>query len=389
MSDLPDAASHWLTTVDPSDFPPPATLPAATEVVIVGGGIMGVSVAYWLARSGVPAVLLEARDLASGATGRNAGLVLAGSKPLENPEFVRSVLQEESIDASYSAPGHLALASSEEIWDQFCAEADRRRNGTNPVHAINHASCEGLLGMKISKRYLGGRYYPAGGMVNPTRLVYGLATAAQRRGAAIVARTPVSSVNAGANGSDFTVTTDRGEIRAGQVVFACNTALTTFATQFRDVITPVRGQVLSTQALPTVFRVGLGVDFGTVYWRQAPDGAIVIGGYRNLDRITETTTEENLNADIQQALADFLPETFPNFPKISIRRRWAGIMDYPSDGQPMIGPIPGSPGQWVIAGFGGHGLPGALGAARPLTEAITTGRTPDVLGPYSPARLLG
>ncbi|MEO5954048.1 MAG: FAD-binding oxidoreductase [Chloroflexia bacterium] len=389
MTDLPDAPSHWLTTVDPSAFPPPTSLPASTEVAIVGGGIMGVSVAYWLARSGIPAVLLEARDLASGATGRNAGLMLAGSKPIENPELVRSVLDEENIDAAYSAPGHLALASSEDIWDQFCAEADKRRDTPNPVHSINHASCEGLLGMKISKRFLGGRYYPAGGMVNPTRLVYGLAAAAQRRGTAIVTQTPVSSVAPTSSQTGFTIYTNRGDLQARQVIFACSTSLTTFAPQFKDVISPVRGQVLSTQPLPTVFRLGLGVDFGTVYWRQAPDGAIVIGGYRNLDRITETSTDESLNPDIQQALADFLPNTFPNFPRISVRRRWAGIMDYPTDGQPIIGPIPDSPNQWVITGFGGHGLPGAIGAAKALTEAITTGNTPAILDPYSPARFTG
>lgn len=349
---------------------------------------MGVSVAYWLARAGVSAVVLEARALASGATGRNAGLMLAGSKPLENPELVQAVLQEEGIDAGYATPGHMALAASEGVWDQFCEEANRRRGTPAPVFALDHSACEDLLGMKINKRFLGGRWLPHGGIVNPTRLVYGLATAALHHGASVISHTSVLQVDAVPGHEYLGISTTRGILRAQQVVFACNTALSIFAPEFKDVVTPVRGQVLSTQPLPPIFKIGLGVDFGTVYWRQSSDGVIVIGGYRNRDPITETTTKEDLNSDIQQALTDFLPDAFPGFPPISISRRWAGIMDYPSDGNPLIGAMPGSPGRWVISGFGGHGLPGALGAGNALAEAIATGQAPPILEPFNPGRFM-
>jgi hypothetical protein len=123
LPDHQEASPYWLTTVDNSAFPPPAELPASREVVVICGVIMGVSVAYWLSRVDVSTVLLEARELAAGATGRNAGLMLAGKKPIENPELVQSVLHEEGIEVGYTDPGHLALAASEDTWAQFCDEA--------------------------------------------------------------------------------------------------------------------------------------------------------------------------------------------------------------------------------------------------------------------------
>jgi glycine/D-amino acid oxidase-like deaminating enzyme len=71
---------------------------------------------------------------------------------------------------------------------------------------------------------------------------------------------------------------------------------------------------------------------------------------------------------------------------VRVERRWAGVMDYTADGRPLVGPVPGAAGQWVIAGFGGHGLPAGLGAGRAVARAVTTGRPPAELEPYVPAR---
>ena len=100
-----------------------SALPEEAEVVVVGAGIIGVAVAYWLARLGVPALLLEASRPGWGASGRNAGLVLGGPPSLET---MRAVLDEEGIDAAYEEPGHLALAASEGVLERFRAELATR-----------------------------------------------------------------------------------------------------------------------------------------------------------------------------------------------------------------------------------------------------------------------
>ena len=112
----------------------------------------------------------------------------------------------------------------------------------------------------------------------------------------------------------------------------------------------------------------------------------MLGGYRNLDPVAETSTRELLNPQIQSALYHFLLEAFPGFPHVRVRQRWAGIMDHTADGKSMVGRWPDGSNVWIIAGFGGHGLPPALGVGRALAEAIIHDRHPTELDPFDPAR---
>jgi len=381
------AMSHWLESDDEPELAPPAELGPGADVVVVGGGIMGVSIAYWLVKAGGDVVLAEVDRLASMASGRNAGLMLPGLGALEDPTRVREVLDEESIDALWETPGHLALASSPDVWRKVQEEAARRAGSSRTVAALDRLACEELLGMRIHERYLGGRWLPDGGLVHPLRLIRGLATAARRRGAVIAPQTAVFQVSAEQPGRGYDVHTSRGHIRAGQVVWACGAAFRFFRPEFAPSTTLARGQMLSTSPLPPLFRSGMAVDWGTVYWRQTADGAILLGGCRSVDLEGETGPGQRVNPRVQKALSDFLPEAFPGFPPFRVASRWAAVMDYTSDGRPLIGPVPAAPGQWVIAGFGGHGLPPALGAGESLADAILSGRMPDRLRPYDPARL--
>jgi sarcosine oxidase subunit beta len=361
-------------------------LPAAAEVVVVGGGVMGVSVAYWLARAGTGVVVLEAGRLACGATGRNVGLVLAGGSPLEDPALVSEVLAEEGIEADFATPGHLALITRAELWGKVLEEARRRTGTAVPVMALDRARCAALLRRRIADHFLGGRWYPQGSVVNPVRLVYGLAAAARRRGARFVCEARVGEIRAGAGSRERVVHTTRGVVRAGHVVFACGAALADFVPALRSAVEPVRGQVLATEPLPPLFPAAMAVDWGTLYWRQTAEGVILLGGYRALDAARETGREERLNPQIQQALTSFLPHAFPDFPAFRVSHRWAGIMDCPVDGRPLLGALPGLAHQWVIASFGGHGLPAGIGAGKALAEAIVTTRTPPALERFDPAR---
>jgi glycine/D-amino acid oxidase-like deaminating enzyme len=361
-------------------------LPSDAEVVVIGGGVMGVAATYWLARFGVSALLVEARSVANGASGRNAGLLLPGGAPIEDPALVGSVVREESIDADLATPGHLALATTPEVWERMSAEATRTASSPRPILALDRPACEDLLGMRLAKRFLGGRWFARGGLVHPVRFTRGLAAAAQRRGALVASQTRVLDVADRVPGDRLRVRTDSGSVLARDVVFACGAWLRELVPAFREFVTPVRGQMLATSPLPPLFRVGLAIDWGTVYWRQASDGVVVLGGYRNLDPGVETGADEVINPRIQDSLTRFLPETFPDFPPFRVGQRWAGIMDCTTDGRPLIGALPGAPNRWVIAGFGGHGMPGALGAGRELAEALRSRQVPSVLDPYDPRR---
>jgi gamma-glutamylputrescine oxidase len=379
------APTHWLAGIGPALFRPPATLPPYTGVVVVGGGLMGVATAYWLARSGIDVLLLEARDLAFGATGRNAGLSLPGSAPIEDDGVLRAVLAEEGIDARYERIGHLALAASAEVWERIQAEVERRPPTAAPLHALDRDACQDLLGLRVDRRFAGGRWMPDGYGVHPARLVYGLAVAARLRGAVIAPRTRAIRVRRQAGRTRWLVQTDRGPVRAAHVVFACNHDVVRFVPRLSGAVTPLHGQVMATNPLPPLFRVGLAVDWGSVYWRQSDDGTVVIGGCR--DAGGPDPGPEVVDPPVQRALDAFLPGAFPDFPAFAVSRRWAGVMDVTTDGRPLVGAVPGAPGQWLISGFGGHGMPAGLGAGRALAAAITTGRPDPVLAAYDPGRL--
>jgi glycine/D-amino acid oxidase-like deaminating enzyme len=381
-----EASTHWLAQLG-GGFPAwPRSVPAETEVVVVGGGVIGVATAYWLARRGVEVLLLESRELGWGATGRNAGIFLASSSPFEEPGLLKAVLAEESIEAGYAEPGHLSLASTEDVAERMREEAARRPPGAAPLRVLARDECEDLLGLRLRGSFRGGRWAPSGATIDPARLVYGLAAAAARRGARLVTGTPAQRVEARDGGGRLAVTTALGRVRCRQVVLACNTGAAALVPALRGVLAAARGQVLATGPMPPVFRCGMAVDWGSVYWRQAPDGAIVLGGLRGADPGAEDSGREQLNPRIQSALAGFLPASFPGLPEPVVARRWAGIMDVTPDGRPMVGRVPGAPGLWLALGFGGHGLPPALGVTRALAGMVIGGDGSPALDHLDPRR---
>jgi gamma-glutamylputrescine oxidase len=385
-TDRDDASPYWLREIGPDAPPALPTLPAESDVVVIGGGLMGVSTAYWLARLGVEVLLIEARGLSSGATGRNAGLMLAGGSPLEARSLTRAVLMEEGIEADYETPGHLALAGSRDIWNRIRAEVASRKNVPPTLYALSLKECEELLGMRLAKHFWGGRWLPDGGTIHSTRFVYGIATAAVRRGARLATKTRAAAVTQEPAG--LIVRTSRGDVRAGCVVYACNAWVSELLPEFEKVILPVRGQVFSTKPLPRMFRCGLALDWGTVYWRQLTDGAIILGGrYKTAE--ADTGRDEVVRECIQRRLESFLGETFPDFPAFEVDRRWAGIMDCTPDGKPIVGRLKGRTNRWVVVGFNGHGMPAGLGVGKALAAAIDTGQTPEALRPFDPSRFEG
>ncbi len=399
---------YWLTTLGAETFTAPPTLPVSADTVVIGGGLMGVATLYWLARAGRQPVLIEAEDLCSGATGRNAGLLLPNSSPLEQPALLRSVLAEEQIDAGFATPGHLALAASASCWDAFQAEASRSQARGGTLEALDIPACERLIGTRLSGLFLGGRWYPGGGLVHSARLVHGLARAAERYGATVAIRTRARAVTNEPGTDRLLVETNRGRIAASQVVYACSFKVAALLPALASVLQPTVAQVLATAPTPPVFRIGLGVDWGSMYWRQTMDGTIVLGGgsqplvpngartpYASRDGRNEETSgdldgeeveDDWLDPEIQRRLGGFFPRAFPDLPAMTIRQRWGGVMDHTRDNAPIVGPLAADPRRWVVAGFGGHGMPAGLGIGKAVAEGIARGQVPDIVAGLSPSR---
>jgi glycine/D-amino acid oxidase-like deaminating enzyme len=381
-----EAPSYWLMDAHARHPSYSERLPSEVEVIVIGGGAIGVAATYWLARQDVAVLMLDSFLLAHGASGRNAGLLLFACNGLESPDLIRSVLKEEGIDAQHKVCGHLALASSQSVADRIQDEVAKRPTWAEPLHFLNRTECEDLLRMRVSQRFCGGRWLPSGAAIHPVRFVYGLAAAAIRHGASVGVMAQALELIRLPSDDRVEVKTTRGILRARRVLVACNVRTGVLLPGLERFFRPTRGQVLCTQPLSQIFRIGLAVDWGNLYWRQAKDGVIVLGGYYNMDPVVESTSLESLNPGIQGALDRFLPEAFPDFPPFSVAKRWAGIMDETVDGKPVVGRWPPGGNVWVAAGFGGHGLPPALGVGRELANSIVRDKLSSQLEPFDPVR---
>jgi gamma-glutamylputrescine oxidase len=404
-----ESRSYWQTTMA-RPAPDAPELPAAADVAVIGGGLLGVSTAYWLARAGASTVLFEARSLAAGATGRNGGFMTAGtaesypqainrhghatahaiwSLTLESRALLHQVLADESIDCDYRQPGALHLALGAEQYDQLAQTVAARRADTFPAELLDRDQVQALVGTPLGPEISGGLFTPENGLLHPARLVLGLAEAARRHGARIYTGAPMLQLETG--GAGVQMRTARGDLRARAVVVAVNAWSDRLIPALAGVITPVRGQVLAYAPLPPLFRCGMGAAVTPTgeYWQQALDGTIVLGGCRAAApgadvgvRATTTTPE------VQAALEQVFPRLFPALHgahgggALQVARRWAGLMAFTADGLPIADRAPGLPGVWVVGGFCGHGMPFGLRLGQLLTEAATSGTAPASLAPF-------
>jgi len=331
--------------------------------------VIGVAATYWLARRGVDVLLLEGRRIGWGATGRNAGLMLAAATALEDIQSTRALLREEAIDAEFDEPGHLALAITPAIWEKMHDEVARRHANAPTLRVLERTECEDLLGRHISPHVIGGRWLPGGGTIHPVRFVRELARRAQRRGASLAYPVQVQGLTRRDARDEVQVQTSRGVVRAHRVLVACAALTPRVFAPAGHILRAHRAAMCSTDALAPVFHIGLAIDWGAFFWRQSSDGAVILGGGR---------TQSDLSA--------LLPNLFPGFPRFVIERRWEGIMDETADSRPIVGKWPHTRGIWVAAGFGGHGLPPALGVGAALAESIELGCLSSLLTPFDPAR---
>src|SRR5262245_2274743 len=384
---------------------------AYADIAVIGAGVTGAALALWLARAGAGVAVVESRQIAAGASGRNGGFVLGGTvltyaadqarygaalarriwafteANLELTAEVAGELHAQGWPTGYARTGSLRIATSERELDEIHASVGLLGADGWPAELVARAD----LAPVLQPGYLGGLFNPRDGEFHPVRFVQGLARLACEAGATFYERSPVVALAEEESG--VRVTTPAGVLRAQTLVLATNawlpaSGLLLGADWLAGRIVPARGQMLSTApAAERLFSCPCYADEGYQYWRQLPDGRLVVGGWRN--RVLGTESEETIDeapSDAGQSHLDAFVHDTLGQRNVAIERRWAGIMAFSADGLPLVGRLPGSKRCYLAGGYTGHGNAYALRATQ-IVAALLDGRTHPDAALFDPARL--
>ena len=387
-----------------------------TDAIVVGGGIAGASAAYHLAALGRRVTLLERGEIASGASGVNAGQIESigwGDKPdlqahltAGSLEIFKRVQLDLGEDIEFRQSGALQAIQTEEQAAFVRERVQALRARGHRVELLSNREARSLE-PAWSHHLLGAMYSPERSQADPRTATRAFATLAERHGARVLTSREVTGLTPRASGG-WLVATAGGELAAGSLVIAAGAWCGPVGALLGlDIpIVPVRGQMWATAPVaPRMFQTMSSAE-STLAWhrdpggeppfltlrkgvrltrhlygRQRRDGEIIVGGDREL--AGWSTTPEPAGIEINRAHAI---EVLPFLAGLPIARTWAGLMPFPLDGKPLIGRIPLRPDLWIVSGLASSGFGRGPMAGKLLAEYLHSGRPAAVLAEADPAR---
>lgn len=367
-----------------------ADFPSQAQVVIIGGGVGGTSIAYHLTKMGwKDVVLVERHELTAGSTWHSAGLVgqLRSDANLTkmmkySTDLYRKIGEETGVDTGWREVGGLRLASSPERMQDLQRIVGMARSFGMPIELLSPQEAHKLFPLMNIDGVLGAAFTPTDGVIDPTLLTNALAAGAKSRGAKIFLETNVEAINV-KNGRVTEVVTNRGTIKTEVVVNA--------AGQWGGEVGKMVGLNLPVVPMAHLYIItkpveGLGHDVPTlrdpdllVYWREEV-GGFVTGGYeRNpapfgLNGIPKDFKYQLLPPDWERfnPLMENSIKRVPAVEKAEIRQLLNGPEGFTPDGEFLLGPTDVK-GFWVACAFCAHGLAGAGGIGKTMAEWIIDG----------------
>ena len=339
-------------------------LPEKADVLVIGGGITGVSLLYHLKRRRMKALLVERNHLACGASGRNAGFLLAGVAD-NYATAVRTYGREKAREIwAFTLENHDAVVSAVKNQDVAHYRDGSIVLASGDVERVQlEESAELLTDDGFQAHFDGAALYnPRDGEINPTALVGALA-----RGApvgSILERVEVKGLAESSHG--VYVHTRHDTCEASVVILATNAYTAQLAPAVK--ITPQRAQMLATAPLENVVAEKPTYShFGYRYWRQLNSGVLLIGGWRDTSMESEATYDDKPTAAIQERIETFARSLGADAP---VTHRWAGTMGFTESGLPFVGPVEGMKHVYVCGGYNGHGMGFAFLSAKQLVDSL-------------------
>jgi len=352
------------------------------DVVIVGGGCMGASVAYHLARHGVTNVVLVEREqmLGTGSTGRNAGGVRHQFSneanirlSLESIALLERFADEVGQPIDFHQDGYLFLLASDSSVDTFRRNVALQRSLGVEVQWLDAGEAERLAPGLDAAGVAGATFCARDGIADPNGVTMGFVKAAQTAGVEVARDTEVTGVRV-ERGRIAGVETTRGTIETRKVVNAAGPHARQIGRMAGvDVpVEPYRRHIFIAAAPgEAAWRVPASrimvIDFDTTFYFHR-EGAGLLFGMGDPD---ETPTfDTTVQWDFLPQVIDVAVQRLPALADASISHAWAGLYEVTPDANPIIGPAPGVEGLFLINGFSGHGFQHSPAAGRILADVI-------------------
>lgn len=366
-------------------------LPTQAPVVIIGGGIIGVSALYHLAKKGVEgAVLIERKTLASGTTWHAAGIVgqlRDSSAQTELSKYTARLfteLEEETGQGTgYKQNGTLHLALSDLRLEQLLRNHDHARRMEIQSHLLTPEEIKEVYPHVETSDVLGGFLVPSNGQVNPLDVTQALAKGAKARGSQIFENISATRILT-KNGRVAGVATDQGVIATDKVLLAGGMWTARFAAA-HGVTVPLHAAehfYILTDVIEGLSRdlPGLVVQEERLYTKEDA-GKLLIGGFEARgkawarDGIPESFEFDELPFDMEHVEPEF-EKMFARFPLLEstgIGTFFNGPESFTPDGRPYIGPAPEMPGLFIAAGMNSNGILNSGGVGLTMAAWMTDG----------------
>jgi sarcosine oxidase subunit beta len=351
------------------------------DIVIIGGGVVGCSIAYNLAKLGAKnIILLEKNTLSSGATGRcGAGIRQQfGTKmncilARESIKIFENLSQELEYDIELNQGGYLILAYTEKEVNQFKKNVALEQSLNIKARFITVEEAKEIVPPLNTEGILAATFCPTDGHANPFKTNFAYAEAAERLGVKIYTFTEVKEIET-ENHKIVAVNTDKGKVLTPIVVNAAG-GYSGIIGKMVGVDIPVysqRHQILITEPLDPLFRPMLMSFSRNFYCQQTPHGSIIMGfGDPNERKDGDIGSSWQFAREMAQKMTAVLPL----LKEVTMIRQWAGLYNMSPDAQPILGEHPQIEGFYMAIGFSGHGFMLAPITSKLIAELILKRKT--------------
>ncbi|MFC6489351.1 GcvT family protein [Nitratireductor sp. GCM10026969] len=385
------------------------------RAVVIGGGVVGVSTLYHLAKKGwSDVVLLERKELTSGSTWHAAGLLplfnmsySVGQIHKYSVRFYQELQEETGMNVGFTRCSNIRLARTKDRWDEYMYYAGIAETIGVPYRLLTPEEVREVWPLCETEGLLGAIQHPDDGYIQPADLTQALAKGARDKGATIYRNTAVMALEQQGDGK-WLVKTDKGDILAEHVVSATgNFARKTGEMVGLDVpVIPVEHQYIVTEPHPAIVErkkqglpeMGVLRESDSSWYMREENGGLLLGPYEAgapccyVDGPSDDSEYELFQEDLDRLMphVETAIERVPAFGEVGIKQIYNGAIAYTPDGSPIIGPAPGLKNFWLNEGHS-FGVTAAGGAGWQLAEWIVEGEPsidmmgvdPRRFGPYA------